>query len=142
MGAETSASDLTEQTNPKPPSDVTETLLHQEIRSALARMSDAERFRAVREAINTGDETFVSAATSASPILSGMSAAEQSAAREKWRQRHHEEAGQLNRLKAGLAELDRLRPMFQKWSNQLLEKPNAAAVAAAEESERLAKSAV
>ena len=87
MGAETSASDLTEQTNPKPPSDVTEALLHQEIRSALARMSDAARFRAVREAVNTADETFVSAATSASPILSGMSAAEQSAAREKWRQR-------------------------------------------------------
>jgi uncharacterized protein YgbK (DUF1537 family) len=88
MGAETSASDLTEQTNPKPPSDVTEALLHQEVRSALARMSDAERFRAVREAVNTGDETIVSVATSASPILSGMSAAEQSAAREKWRQRH------------------------------------------------------
>jgi len=70
MGAETSASDLTEQTNPKPPSDVTEALLHQEVRSALARMSDAERFRAVREAVNTGDETFVSAAT-ASPILNG-----------------------------------------------------------------------
>jgi hypothetical protein len=52
MGAETSASDLTEQTNPKPPSDVTEALLHQEIRSALARMSDAERFRAVREAVS------------------------------------------------------------------------------------------
>ena len=63
-------------------------LLHQEVRSALARMSDAERFRAVREAVNTGDETFVSAATSASPILSGISAAEQSAAREKRRQRH------------------------------------------------------
>ena len=39
MGAETSASDLTEQTNPKPPSDVTEALLHQEVRSALARIA-------------------------------------------------------------------------------------------------------
>jgi hypothetical protein len=57
--------------------------MHQEIRSALLRMSDVERRKAVANAIASGDESFLAAAMAGAPMLSGMTAAEQIAAREK-----------------------------------------------------------
>ncbi len=105
-------------------------------------MSDADRRKAIANAISSGDETFLAAATSGSPTLSGMSAAEQSAAREQWRtKRHPETAARIARLRKGLTQLERLRPMFQKWADQIVEEPNAAAVAAAEATAAAARKA-
>lgn len=133
--ANTAIGMLTEKSNPTQPADVMGALLHQEVRSALLRMTDAERRKAIAIAISSGDETFLAAATSGSPTLSGMTSAEQASAREQWRaKRHPDTVVRIARLQAGLAQMERLAPMFQKWTDQLLEEPNAAALAAAENS--------
>ena len=73
---------LTQKSNPTMPDDVTAAMLAQEVRSALLRMDDAERRKAIATAISSGDESFVAAATSGSPVLSGLQAVEQAATRE------------------------------------------------------------
>jgi hypothetical protein len=80
---------LVAKTDPKMPEDVATALMHQEVRTALQRMTDAERRKAIAAAISSGDETFLAAATSGSPVLSGMTAAEQSVTREQWRSKRH-----------------------------------------------------
>jgi hypothetical protein len=71
-----------------------------------------------------------------------MTAAEQSAVREQWRTAQHSEtAARIARLRNGLTQLERLRPMFQKWADQIVEEPNAAVVAAAEETAAAARKA-
>jgi hypothetical protein len=133
---------LTAKTDPTAPVDVVAAMMHQEVRLALLRMSSVERRKAIATAISSGDETFLAAATSGSPTLSGMSAAEQSAAREQWRKkRHPEDAARIARLRNGLTQLDRLGPMLQKWADQIVEEPAAAAVAAAEATAAAARKA-
>jgi hypothetical protein len=81
----------------------------------LARMPAAERSKAIKQAIDSGDDAFVAGAVTGSPILTGLAPAKQQMFRETWRSRRHpEKAAQLARWKAGLAELDRLGPMFLK----------------------------
>ena len=131
-----------EQTSPKPPSDATEAIYHSEVGSVLACMPAAERSKTIRQAIDTSDDRFVAGAVTGSPILTGLAAAEQQMFLETWRSRRHpEKTAQLARWKAGLAELDRLGPMFLKWSGQLFDEPDAAAVTAAEKSAEIARAA-
>jgi hypothetical protein len=128
---------LSTQSDPKAPTDVVAAVQHQEVRSALLRMNTVERHEAIATAISTGDERFVSAAVSGSPTLSGMTAEEQKAALAKWRSTYHPDiATNIAHLRNGLAQLERVGPMLKKWSAALVDEPNAAAVAAAEESER------
>lgn len=117
------------------PTDVMLAMQHQEVRAALLRMSDVERRKALAHAISAGDETFVAAATGGSPTLSGMTAHEQTMARERWRStRHPETAAHIARLRNGLAQLARVAPMLKKWSDQIVPEPDKATVAAAEHS--------
>ena len=132
---------LVAKTDPKMPEDVATALMHQEVRTALQRMTDAERRKAIATAISSGDETFLAAATSGSPVLSGMTAAEQSVAREQWRSKRHPDiTARIVRLRKGLAQLDRLGPMLKKWADQLVKEPVPEVVAAAELSARKAAS--
>jgi hypothetical protein len=55
--------------------------------------------------------------------------------------RHPETAARIARLRNGLTQLERLRPMFRKWADQIVEEPNAAAVAAAEATAAAARKA-
>lgn len=132
---------LTEKSNPQMPEDVATALMHQEVRTALQRMTDAERRKAIATAVSSGDETFLAAATSGSPVLSGLTAVEQSVAREQWRrQRHPETSERIYRLRKGVAQLDRIVPMFNKWADQLVKEPAPKVVAAPELSARKAAS--
>jgi hypothetical protein len=70
-----------------------------------------------------------------------MTAAEQSVAREQWRSKRHPDiTARIVRLRKGLAQLDRLGPMFKKWADQLVKEPAPEVVAAAELSARKAAS--
>jgi hypothetical protein len=133
---------LTKRTNPKAAEDIMQASYHQEIRSALAKMTVPERNKAINTAIASGDETFLSAATTGSPVLSGWTAAEQSAAIERWRAtRCPDSAGIINRLRKGLAQLERLSPMFEKWSKGLVPEPTPEAVTAAQATAEAARKA-
>jgi len=129
----TAIKSLREQTSPSAPSDAMGAVQHSEVRAALLNMSRVERHKAVETALASGDETFLSAATSGNPMLTGMSAEEQTAARQKWRvARHPELARRLASLSNGLMQLERIAPMLPKWSASLVEEPDAATLAAAE----------
>jgi hypothetical protein len=133
---------LTAQSDPKAPQDVVAAVQHQEVRTALAKMPLAARHAAIQNAIASGDETFLSAATSGSPTLSGMTADEQRAARAKWRSsRHPDVAARIVHLQNGLGQIKRLAPMLKKWSDQLVSEPSPQTVAAAEESAARARAA-
>jgi hypothetical protein len=115
---------LKAKSSPKVPTDIVAAMQHQEVRSALLKMSVPERAKAVSTAINSGDESFLAAATSGSPVLSGMSAAEQDAARNRWRaDRHPDDAARCAHLSNGVTQLERLTPMLSKWADQLLPEP-------------------
>jgi len=132
---------LVAKTDPKMPDDVATALMHQEVRATLLKLSDAERRKAISTAISLGDETFLAAATSGSPVLSGMTAAEQSVALEQWRSKRHPDiSARIVRLRKGLAQLERLGPMFKKWADQIVKEPAPEIVAAAELSARKAAS--
>jgi len=114
---------LTAKTDPKTAEDFSIAMMHQEVRSALLRMSDAERRKAIATAISSGDETFV-AATSGSPMLSGMTATEKTVAREQWRKKRHADVrARIDRLRKGVGQLDRLVPMFNQWAGGLVAEP-------------------
>ena len=104
-------------------------------------MTDAERCKAIATAISSGDETFLAAATSGSPVLSGMTSAEQSVAREQWRSQAAPRHYRAHRAPPQrFAQLDRLGPMFKKWADQLVKEPAPEVVATAELSARKAAS--
>ena len=133
--ANSAINSLTDKSSPAMPDDVTGALLHQEVRSALLRMDDTSRRKAITNAISSGDETFLAAATSGSPTLSGMTAVEQSAVREQWRKRRHPDAAaRITKLRNAISQMDRLGSMLTKWSEGLVDQPSTAAVAAAEQS--------
>jgi hypothetical protein len=133
---------LTAQTQPKPPRDAMEALAHQEVRRALLAMPEAKRARTVEQAINEGDDAFAIAAVTGSPLLTGLGKAEQAALRELWRnKRHPDKVARLVRLQAGYGEIDRATALFLSWSRELFAEDNAA-IAAAEESDRLAREAL
>jgi hypothetical protein len=115
---------------------------HQEVRGALLKLTDVERRKAVANAIASGDESFLAAAVSGAPMLCGWTAAEKAAAKERWRtERYPDTAATIARLRAGLAQLERLAPMFRKWSDQLVAEPDAKVVAAAEATQVRAREA-
>jgi predicted phage tail protein len=131
---------LKKQSDPKAPSDAMGATQHAEVRSALLRMTTPERHKAIETAIASGDETFLSAAVSGSPTLSGMTAEQQMAAKEKWRgTRHADTASKIAHLSNAIAQLERIAPMLTKWSSSLVDEPSAMAVAAAEATAARAK---
>jgi hypothetical protein len=117
------------------PDDVTGALLHQEVRGALSKMSLSEKNKALGLAVSSGDESFLAAATGASPTLSGLTLDQQKSFRDRWRRaRHGEDAAKIAALTNGVAQLTRVREIFTKWSSSLVEELPAATVVAAEES--------
>lgn len=133
---------LEKRSSPKMPDDVAGALLHQEVRSALSKMSLAQRNAAINNSIAAGDESFLAAATSGSPVLSGMSADEQKAAKERWRrERHSDDAAKIAGLTNGVAQLTRIKDIFVKWSSGLIDEPNAQVLATAEETAARARAA-
>ena len=118
--ANSAINSLTEKSSPAMPDDVMGAMAHQEVR-AVVRMNNAERRKAIATAIASGDETFIAAATTGSPALSGMTSAEQAVAREQWRtKRHPETAEHIKRLRGAVARLDQLAPMLGKWGDSLV----------------------
>jgi hypothetical protein len=96
---------VTQQTSSKPPSDATEAIYHLEVRSVLARIPAAERSKATKQAIDSGDDAFVAGAVTGSPILTGLAPAEQQMSLETWRSRRHPERPSTVAVQAELAQL-------------------------------------
>lgn len=124
------------------PKDATEAVYASEVRAALLRMTQAERSKAVAQAIDEGDDAFVSAAVTGNVVLSGLGKAEAVALTDAWRRkRHGDTVERIDRLRAGLAEFNRVSSLLGGWSLGLLAEQNAA-IAIAERSAELAKAAM
>ena len=127
---------------PPAPKNAMDQLAHAEIRSALRNMPSSERSKAIHAAIEAGDDAFVSAACTGSPILTGLGKAEQALHLNNWqRKRHGPTMERIARLEEGLDQFDQLSTSFMEWSLSLLADKNAAVIAA-ERSEELAKQAM
>jgi hypothetical protein len=125
-----------------PPKDATAAVYASEVRAALLRMSQADRAKTVTQAITDGDDSFVSAAVTGNVALTGLGKAEAAALADSWkRKRHGTTVERIERLRAGLNEFNRLSSLLSGWSLSLFAEQNAA-IAAAEESERLARAAM
>ena len=133
---------LKTRSDPKAPSDAMGAVQHGEVRAALRQMSMPERHKAIENAIAARDETYVSAAVSGSPSLSGVTVEQQQAAKERWRKvRHSDDAAKIAHLSNGITQLSRIAAMLPKWSDQLVEEPSAQTIAAAEATAARAKMA-
>jgi hypothetical protein len=129
-------------TLPPPPKDAMAAFYAAEIRKALLSMPQAERAKAVSAAINDGDDAFVSAAVTGNVALVGLGKAEQAALTDAWRRkRHGATVARIDRLRAGLNEFNRVSSLLSGWAHSICAEQNAL-IAAAEESERLARAAM
>ena len=105
---------LDASTLPPTPKDATAALYAQEIRAALLRMPQAERTKAVTQAINDGDDAFVAAAVLGNVALCGLGKAEQTALADAWRRkRHGATVARIESLRSGLTEFNRLSSCYR-----------------------------
>jgi len=136
---EAAIKELQTSTQPPVPKDAVAALYAGEIRTALLRMPQAERARAVQQAINDGDDSFVSAAVLGSAALTGLGKAEAAALSDTWRRQYHTKTVErIERLKSGLDEFNRVSSLLSSYALGLLAKDEAR-ISAAEKSEQLAK---
>ena len=133
---------LDASTLPPRPKDATAALYAQEIRAALLRMPQAERTKAVTQATIDGDDVFVAAAVMGNGALCGLGKAEQAALADTWRRkRHGATVARIESLRAGLSEFNRLSSLLSGFALSICAEQNER-IAAAEESERLARAAM
>ena len=113
---------LTAKTDPKTAEDFSIAMMHQEVRSALLRMSDAERRKAIATAISSGDD--VCRRDVGLTDVEWHDGTEQTVAREQWRKKRHADVrARIDRLRKGVGQLDRLVPMFNQWAGGLVAEP-------------------
>ena len=133
---------LDASTLPPTPKDATAALYAQEIRTALLRMPQAERTKAVTQAIADGDDVFLAAAVLGNVALCGLGKAEQTALADAWRRkRHGATVARIESLRSGLTEFNRLSSLLSGFALSICAEQNER-IAAAEESERLARAAI
>lgn len=73
---------------PPAPKDQAAILMAQEIRSALARMNDADRRKALDAAVEAGDDVVLGAAITGPSILTNIGPAERAARLNAWQKKH------------------------------------------------------
>lgn len=133
---------LIAETQPAQPKDAIEALGHQEVRLAIAHLSQAERSKVIGQAISDGDDAFVAAAVLGHPTLTGLGPAERDALREAWRKARHGDAlDRIARLRSGLQALDRVGSLFSGYALGMFAE-NAGEIEAAEKSAKAAKDAL
>ena len=133
---------LEASTLPQRPKDAMAALYAAEIRKALLSMPQAERAKAVNAAITDGDDDFVSAAVTGNVTLVGLGNAEQTALADAWRRkRHGATVARIESLRSGLTEFNRLSSLLSGFALSICAEQNEH-IAAAEESERLARAAI
>lgn len=105
---------LDAETMPRSPAPA----LAAEIRQRLAAMTPKDRKTTLAEHMH--DQDVIGAAIHASSFLTGLSAAEREKILHDWRMSHHAPTMQrIARLKAALADLDRLHGIFLTWWSKL-----------------------
>lgn len=125
---------------PPPPKDATQALLHGEIRSALARMTDKERRDAISGALGSGDETTVAALLHGPTLLTGVGPMERESYRRTWQQkRFPAEVDRARRLRSALTATDRGGSLLISFVSDLTD---ANAVATADALEQAAQKAL
>ena len=105
-------------------------------------MPQAERAKAVTQAINDGDDSFVAAAVLGNVALCGLGKAEQNPLADAWKRKRHAGAiARIESLRSGLTEFNRLSSLLSGFALSICAEQNER-IAAAEESERLARAAM
>jgi len=127
---------------PASPRDAMQAIYAQEIRSTIAKLKPEDRVRACRDSIEQGDEAFIGAVVSGSPLLTGMTPTELKVVLDMWQRRHHGETVERTaRLRTAQAQLDRLSGLFTNWSGGIY-REREESIARAERSAEAASAAV
>jgi hypothetical protein len=133
---------LAKSSLPPKPTDAAAAVYAGEIRAALLRMTPAERTKAVTQAIDDGDDTFVGAAVTGNVALTGLGKAEAAALADAWRRKRHGPVlERIDRLRDALQEFNRLSSLLGGFALGLMQEQNAGIVAA-ERSAELARQAM
>lgn len=126
--------------SPPEPVDARMQLLHGEIRSALLRMTDEARQKAVSDAITAGDDVTVAAVLHGPQMLTGIGSAARELFRDRWRRsKFPAELDRVERLRKATIAADRAARLLIHHVDGLTD---STAVRLAEAAEKLAADAI
>jgi hypothetical protein len=143
--AERAIAQIEEETRaPTAPKDLPSSMLHGEVRAALARMTPDQRSSAIATAIEADDHdsiTLVAAVLNGVPATTGLSRAEIELRRHAWRRRRFpQHLARAEQLQKSLRALSNGATSFARFMIELA--GDAAAIKLAEQSEQAAQAAI